>query len=208
MKYKFKVGDRVVKKTGCITGGIEANACGVVKYRAPCSLFSVPEYAVEFDKSFFAAHDCCGYTKSGRGWWCVEDDLELERSNEKSKIVITFDGTETLARLFSGNTEIKRATAKCSQDDKFDALVGAQVAFDRLIEQEKPEKPEPRLNCKFFVVEGSGQKRLTTNKIYTVVDGKFKDDEGNCFPLFHNLATWQELEQYLRGSLAIRPVIE
>lgn len=50
------------------------------------------------------------------------------------KIVITSDGTETLARLYDGNKVIKTATAKCSPEDTFDFETGARIAFDRLIE--------------------------------------------------------------------------
>lgn len=51
------------------------------------------------------------------------------------KIVITTDGTETLARLYDGKTVIKTATAKCSSDDTFDFDTGAKIAFDRLNER-------------------------------------------------------------------------
>lgn len=57
-----------------------------------------------------------------------------------NKIVITTDGKETLARLYDGNNVIESATAKCSPDDEFDFNIGARIAFDRLIGEEKTEQ--------------------------------------------------------------------
>lgn len=59
------------------------------------------------------------------------------------KIVITTDGTETLARLYDGGKVIKTATAKCSPDDTFDFNTGAKLAFERLIGEEKKKKQKP-----------------------------------------------------------------
>lgn len=66
------------------------------------------------------------------GAWHWDDDM-LEPVNSQ-KIVITTDGTETLARLYEGKKVVKTATAKCSPDDTFDFETGARIAFDRLIE--------------------------------------------------------------------------
>lgn len=81
----------------------------------------------------------------GRSWYrMVEDTKEPDGTgwvwNEnciaglacENKIVITTDGTETLARLYDGNKVIKTATAKCSHDDKFSFETGAKIAFERL----------------------------------------------------------------------------
>lgn len=66
-------------------------------------------------------------------------ESELAPVNSQ-KIVITSDGTETLARLYDGNKVIKSATAKCSPADAFDFNTGAKVAFERLIGEEKKEQ--------------------------------------------------------------------
>lgn len=55
------------------------------------------------------------------------------------KILITTDGTTTTAKLFDGKDVVKTATAKCNPDDKFDFKTGAKIAFDRLVEPEKPK---------------------------------------------------------------------
>ena len=61
-------------------------------------------------------------------------DEMFEPVNDQ-KIVITSDGTETLARLYDGNKVVKTATAKCSPDDTFDFKTGAMLAFERLMNE-------------------------------------------------------------------------
>ena len=47
---------------------------------------------------------------------------------------ITTDGTTTFAVLKEGKKIIKRAEARCSLSDAFDFVIGAKIAFDRLLE--------------------------------------------------------------------------
>ena len=54
------------------------------------------------------------------------------------KIVITTDGKTTTARLFNGKELVNRGEAICSPDDKFDFMVGAKLAMERL-EGNKPK---------------------------------------------------------------------
>lgn len=58
---------------------------------------------------------------------------------ENKKIVIITDGKETHARLYDGKKVIKSAIAKCSPDDEFDFDIGAKLAFERLMKEEKGE---------------------------------------------------------------------
>ena len=67
---------------------------------------------------------------------------ELEPVNEK-KIVITTDGSETLARLYEGKNVIKSAVAKCSPEDEFCFETGVKLAFDRLVGEKPIEKATP-----------------------------------------------------------------
>lgn len=68
---------------------------------------------------------------------------------EGNKIVITRDGKTTTARLFNGKELIKKAEAKCSPEDKFDFMVGAKLAMDRL--EDKPEAREPKYKVGQYV---------------------------------------------------------
>ena len=86
-----------------------------------------------------------------------------------NKIVITTDGTETLARLYEGGKVVKSATAKCSPKDEFDFNIGARLAFDRLIGEEKAsEKEEEYFKGKAVCVyvESHLKFDLTVGKIY------------------------------------------
>lgn len=62
--------------------------------------------------------------------------LEKVRNDNDSKIIIMAnDGTVT-AKLVSGKISVAAATAKCSPEDDFNLLVGAQIALQRLAEQQ------------------------------------------------------------------------
>lgn len=83
-----------------------------------------------------------GFTSEGNYWVKESMFIFSEDTFEKKhhqKIVITTDGAETLARLYDGDKVVKKAVAKCSPDDTFDFNVGAKLAFERLMnEQKKP----------------------------------------------------------------------
>ena len=75
----------------------------------------------------------------------LSDWYTFEKIANNQKIVITTDGTETLARLYEGKKVIKSATAKCSPDDTFDFKNGVEIAFNRLmgVKAVKEEKANP-----------------------------------------------------------------
>ena len=56
------------------------------------------------------------------------------------KIIITVDGSKTIARLFDGNTVIKTAKAKCSPEDEFDFETGAMLAMRQLFSDFKKDE--------------------------------------------------------------------
>ena len=96
----------------------------------------------------------------------------------KNKIVITTDGTETLARLYDGNKVIKTATAKCSPDDNFSFETGAKIAFERLIDY--AEKEPKYFNGKVVCVNKYAG--FTVGKIYKFVNGQCFDDKKTLRP--------------------------
>lgn len=99
----------------------------------------------------------------------------------ENKIVITRDGTETLARLYDGNKVIKTATAKCAPDDKFSFETGAKIAFERLFDSEEKEEPKYFNGRVVCVNEYAG---FTYGKIYEFVDGQCLDDQKTLRPPF------------------------
>lgn len=126
----FKVGDRVrcvksyansdtVGELGTIVArGTDQEMCGVV-----------------FDK-FINGHSLRGRCKEGYGWWIPEGMLEKVRNDNDSKIIIMANGSTVTAKLVSGKISVAAATAKCSPEDDFNLLVGAQIALQRLAEQQ------------------------------------------------------------------------
>lgn len=112
----------------------------------------------------------------GSGWCWMESSIAgLACEN---KIVITTNGTETLARLYDGNKVIKTATAKCSPNDKFSLKTGAKIAFERLFDS-KEEESKP-FNGKVVCVNKYAG--FTVGKIYKFVDGQCFDDKKTLRP--------------------------
>ena len=110
------------------------------------------------------------------GWVWSENSIEgLACEN---KIVITTDGTETLARLYDGNKVIKTATAKCSPHDNFSFETGAKIAFERLIDY--AEKEPKYFNGKVVCVHE--ELGFTAGKIYEFVNGQCLDDQKTLRP--------------------------
>ena len=114
---KFKIGDKV--------RFVEDTDCGSAKVGDRGVIFEVKNYGCPYHVKL----------TDGRKAWCLERRVVLDKSG--NKIVITIDGTETVARLFDGKECVKTATAKCSPDDEFDFEVGARIAFDRLVKKEE-----------------------------------------------------------------------
>lgn len=129
---KFKIGDRVITTKDFdkdTPAGLKGTVIG----------FENTQYGditVEFDEKLRNGHNCFLKCKSGNGRWGHSDGLEfLQKCTQK--IVITTDGTETLARLYEGKKVVLTATAKCSPDDTFNFDTGAKLAFERLMEKKR-----------------------------------------------------------------------
>lgn len=117
--------------------------------------------------------------QDGYGWYWYENSIEgLACEN---KIVITTDGTETLARLYDGNKVIKTVSAKCSPDDTFNFETEAKIAFERLLDSKEKEEPK-HFNGKVVCVNKYGG--FTIGKIYEFVDGQCLDDRKKVRPTF------------------------
>lgn len=140
---KYKVGDRVrMTATSKINNRGRIGLFGTVIGSYMCC--GTNHFCVEFDEHI-EGHDgnnSHGVKKGkfGHCWWYhTEDGSQFDIVCNTQKIVITSDGTETLAHLYDGEKVVKKATAKCSPDDTFDFKTGAKLAFDRLIGEVKEE---------------------------------------------------------------------
>ena len=129
---KFNIGDRVI-----FTRDHELGT--KVKNGDKGTIIDVSNFAycvcVEFDRNI-NGHDGNSINtkgKDGHCWWIFNPNDELRLlSDDTKKLVVTVNGTETLARLYDNNKVIKTATAKCSPADKFDCETGAKIAVERL----------------------------------------------------------------------------
>lgn len=101
----------------------------------------------------------------------AEQDFELVKPCCTKEIHISVEGNTVHAVMKEGGKVIKRSKAICSKDDEFDFHTGAELAFDRLFEEDK-HKFVPYL-----------QADLTGMRSGTIGDKTLlKDNRG--FPLF------------------------
>ena len=90
---------------------------------------------VDFD-SEIDGHTCGGLARMGHGWYLPDYYLEyVGRCNEYNKVIITIEDKVTTATLMKGRLVLGTAKARCSPNDRFDPLVGAQIAIQRLAKQ-------------------------------------------------------------------------
>ena len=156
---KFKVGDRVrIRENSVLRSHYDyvpemETYCGSVATIASC-LYDDRYNLIEFR------------------WTWYEEML----MPESSKILITTDGTSTLARLYDGKNVVKTAEAKCAQGDTFNFDVGAGIAFDRLMGRAKAVDPQDKpQSVKLYCVKPLIS-WLTKGKVYESVDGRITVD--------------------------------
>lgn len=126
----FKVGDRV----RCVESFGNDKIVGKLGTIIAKGIGSA-SWGVFFDK-YINGHSLDGKCEAGYGWWIPEGMLEKVRNDNDSKIIIMANGSTVTAKLVSGKISVVAATAKCSPEDDFNLLVGAQIALQRLAEQQ------------------------------------------------------------------------
>ena len=125
---EFRVGDRVRAIHDDRYRKLEGKLGTVVEVEG----FSI---GVAFD-SDIDGHTCGGLARMGHGWYLPGYYLEyVGRCNEYNKVIITVEDKVTTATLMKGRLVLGTAKARCNPDDRFDPLVGAQIAIQRLAKQ-------------------------------------------------------------------------
>ena len=170
-KMKYKVGDRVRIVSKWVKGCCQNSLGKMDKWLG--KVMTVKSASGALYRMVEDAEDNAGYG------WCWTENCIAGLACE-NKIVITFDGVETLARLYDGNKVIKTATAKCSPADKFSFETGAKIAFERLFDSEEKEEPK-YFNGKAVCV--CGELGFTAGKIYEFVNGQCLDDQKTLRPI-------------------------
>lgn len=125
MANKFKLGDTV--KCTCAYSGNEdvKDQIGTV-----CHIYSESEYGIDFGKDV-DGHTCVGKCIDGHGWAIPAKYLE-RAIPKKVKVLIYHMENTVVAKLLDGKTLIAQGEARCSQNDTFNLLTGAQIALLRL----------------------------------------------------------------------------
>ena len=125
---EVKVGDRVRAIHDDRDRRLEGKIGTVVEVEGFC-------VGVDFD-SEIDGHTCGGLARMGHGWYLPDYYLAyVGRCNEYNKVIITIEDKTTIATLMKGRLVLGTAKARCSPNDRFDPLVGAQIAIQRLAKQ-------------------------------------------------------------------------
>lgn len=125
---EFRIGDKVRAIHDDKYRKLEGKIGTVVEVKG----FSI---GVDFN-SDIDGHACGGLARMGHGWYLPDYCLEyVGRCNEYNKIIITIEDKVTTATLMKGRLVLGTAKARCNPDDRFDPLVGAQIAIQRLAKQ-------------------------------------------------------------------------
>ena len=127
MQHEYKVGDKVIIDYCNIENLVQLkgkDVVGVIRHIMDS----------KSDTRYLVTSEACS-----SGLYCAIKCLACELdTNETDKIVITHDGKTTTAKLYNGKDVVKTATAKCSPEDKFDFITGANLAMERLVKEVKP----------------------------------------------------------------------
>ena len=197
MKYKFNIGDRVKVLDG---SKIENYTCGwamkeaigkegVITNRNVTRIEKRPSYNIKFDDSALDNWlGTCDFDERG---------LELVGINSINFIIV---GRRVISQMYDSNGVIAESEARCHPDDEFDLKTGINIALDRLLAKTS------LYNGKVVCVENNGFVKFpfTKGKIYNVVDGEIKDDNGKTF--IKSIRSLDKLEN-IKG-LAFIPLVE
>ena len=110
------------------------------------------------------------------GWAWEESDFEPLDNDSKKTLVVYRKGAETIGILKENGKEVKRAVAKCCEDDTYNFQTGAELVFDRIFKDCESAVPK-LLNTKVVCI-CSKSTDFTQGKLYEVIDGVLK---GNVY---------------------------
>lgn len=165
---KYKVGDKVRVRRDLTIG-----KCGK-QFVVGEMLLRRGEIAViteEFNNSYVISGDA--------DHWLWTDEMLEPAPICTEKIVVTTDGVTTTAKKYDGKNLIKEAKAVCSKDDTFNFEVGAKLAMERLMAEDKPKLYSGKVVC----IEISGRNMgFTKGKIYRFTEGFMLDDDNEMRP--------------------------
>lgn len=194
MRYKFNVGDKVRVLDGSKTKNYSYGWCmentidkeGTIVSRS--IIEARPFYKIKFDDKMFERYDSCIFD---------ERALEFVENRYINFVII---GRTVYSRMCDSNGEVSTSEARCHPDDDFDIKTGINIALDRLLAKAS------LYNGKIICVENDGPLKFsfTKGKIYNIVDGEIKDDDG-MIP-FKNTTSLDQFDK-IKG-LSFIPLVE
>lgn len=122
----FKLGERVkiINNKGHYA---PVGSLGTIRGIFPLSL---QDYSVDVD-GFDGGHTCGGLLSKASGQYLREENFQVI----KPKLSIYNNKNIVYVKLVEDGRIKAEACAKCSPDDSFDILIGAQIALQRLVEK-------------------------------------------------------------------------
>ena len=122
MANKFKLGD-IVKCTCTYIG----NECVKGQTGTVCRVYGDGDYGIDFGKDV-NGHDCA-HTCIDRHGWAIPAKYLESAIPKKAKVLIYHTENTVIAKLLDGKTVLAQGEARCSQNDTFNLLTGAQIAI-------------------------------------------------------------------------------
>lgn len=176
---EFEVGTRV-KYVSSSEPGLKGRVGTVIGYRWNGMNL------VEFDDPIPNGHNGNGaatdHGRDGHCWYCLSSELKvLDNETDEPRIVITTNGTEAIATLYQGNSEIKSAEATMPDGVDFDFMGCAKRALKALAKEadDKPVSYSGKIVC----IESSLEP-FVPGKMYDCSRGNVKGDDGlTYFPI-------------------------
>lgn len=131
-----------------------------------------------------------------------ERGLELVTERPTWKVAIIPDGDKTIGRLYDGHNLVKEVSTIKSPHDEYSVEEAIKVICERLTEKpEKKEEPPKLYNGKVVCVDTRGwDKYYKVGKIYNIVDGAIRDDNGDI--MFRSGYRCRDFDEYVAHSSA------
>ena len=195
MKYKFNIGDRVRVLDG---SKIENYTYGwAMKEAIGKEGVITNRRAIEKRLSYRIKFDDCELDNWFERCYFDERGLELVGINS---INFTIVGRRVISQMCDSNGVIVESEARCHPDDEFDLKTGINIALDRLLEKTY------LYNGKVICIENNSLIKFlfTKGKIYTIVNGEIKDDNGTV--VFSKIKFLDEFDE-IKG-LSFIPLVE
>lgn len=137
------------------------------RYFTVGKVYDVVDNAITNDRGF-TYNGGCGGIESAVEWLSGWYKFEVVPTE---KIIITHDYKTTTATMYRGDEKVI-ATARCAPEDKFDFMVGAKLAMERLNDEINPKYYNGKVVC-----IKAGTDHWTVGKVYKVTDGLIVSDK-------------------------------